>query len=60
MERTITPEPDPEHEEAIDAALARLLGRREGPRSAWWRAGVEENAEPELEEALHRRMPAGF
>jgi hypothetical protein len=50
MEREVTPQPSPEDEEAIDAALAKLLGRPAEPRSAWWRSGVEENVEPpELE-----------
>lgn len=48
MEHEITPEPSPEDEEAIEAALARLQQERADPYSAWWRAGVRENAD-ELE-----------
>jgi len=47
MEREITPEPSPEDEEAIEAALARLLEERTDPYSAWWREGVRENLELE-------------
>jgi hypothetical protein len=46
MEGEITPEPSPEDEEAIEAALARLLEERADPYSAWWREGVRENLEP--------------
>jgi hypothetical protein len=49
MEREITPEPSPEDEQAIEAALARLLQERADPYSAWWREGVRENLELELE-----------
>jgi hypothetical protein len=47
MDREITPEPSAEDEEAIEAALARLLAERTDPHSAWWRAGVRENLELE-------------
>jgi len=47
MEREITPEPSPEDEEAIEAALARLLQEPRDARSAWWREGVRENLELE-------------
>jgi len=46
MEHEITPEPSPEDEEAIEAALARLLAERTDPYSAWWREGVRESLEP--------------
>ena len=46
-ERDITPEPPPEDEEAIETALARLLGERIDPYSAWWREGVRESIEPD-------------
>jgi hypothetical protein len=45
MEREITPEPSAQDEEAIDAALARLLEERVDPYSAWWREGIRENLE---------------
>ena len=48
MEREITPEPSAEDEEAIEAALARLLQERMDPYSAWWREGVRENLELDL------------
>jgi hypothetical protein len=48
MEREIMPEPSPEDEEAIEAALARLLAERTDPFSAWWREGVRENVEPDV------------
>jgi hypothetical protein len=47
MEREISPEPSAEEEEAIEAALARLLQERMDPYSAWWREGVRENLELE-------------
>jgi hypothetical protein len=45
------PEPTPDEREALEQALARLLAEREGadPRSAWWRAGVEESVAGEPE-----------
>jgi hypothetical protein len=46
-EREIIPEPSPQDEEAIEAALARLLAERTDPYSAWWRAGVRENLQLE-------------
>ena len=46
MELDVTPKPSPEEEEAIDAALARLLEPAEEPRSVWWRDGIEESLEP--------------
>lgn len=49
MEREITPEPSAQDEEAIEAALARLLQEREDPYTAWWREGVRENLELDLE-----------
>jgi hypothetical protein len=48
MEREITPQPSPEDEEAIDAALARLLAERADPYSEWWRTGIRENVELEV------------
>jgi hypothetical protein len=47
MEREIIPEPSPEDEEAIEAALARLLEEPADPYSAWWRAGVREGLDLE-------------
>jgi hypothetical protein len=47
MEREITPEPSPEDEEAIEAALASILEERTDPYSYWWRAGVREILELE-------------
>jgi hypothetical protein len=46
MELDVTPQPSPEEEEAIEAALTRLLEPSGEPRSAWWRAGVEESLDP--------------
>jgi hypothetical protein len=43
MEREVSPDPTPEELEAIDEALARLVGERKEPRSEWWREGVREN-----------------
>ena len=43
------PEPTPEEREALDRALARLLAEPVEPRTAWWRAGVEESVSPEAE-----------
>ncbi len=46
MEVEITPEPTPEEREALIAALERLLEAQAEPeayRSAWWRAGLEED-----------------
>lgn len=47
MDREITPEPSAEDEEAIEAALARLLEERTDPYSAWWRAGIREGLDLE-------------
>ena len=49
MESAISPEPPEREREAVDAALARLLGERLDPRSDWWRAGVREMLSPEEE-----------
>lgn len=50
MKLEITPEPPPEGREALERALARLLEEPEDQRSAWWRAGIQENVtEPEGE-----------
>jgi hypothetical protein len=44
----IVPEPDPELREAVEAAVERLLEPRDRlPASAWWRAGLAENLEPD-------------
>jgi hypothetical protein len=47
----IRPEPAPAERRAVEAALAAARERGEEPvRSAWWRAGVRENAgDPSLE-----------
>jgi hypothetical protein len=47
MEREIRPEPSPEELEAIEEALARLAEPSPDPRSAWWRAGLEEDLSEE-------------
>jgi hypothetical protein len=47
MDHEISPAPAPEDEEAIEAALARLLQERVDPYSAWWREGVRENLDLE-------------
>jgi hypothetical protein len=47
MEREITPEPSAEDEEAIEAALARLLAERPDPYSDWWGVGIRESLELE-------------
>jgi len=39
----ISPEPSVEEREAVERALARLLGEAGGRESAWWREGVREN-----------------
>ena len=45
MERDveITPEPSTEEREALERALARLLGEPDGGVTAWWREGIREN-----------------
>jgi hypothetical protein len=43
VEFEIRPEPAPEVEEALRAALARELGERADGESAWWREGIREN-----------------
>ena len=45
MEREIAPEPSAEDEQAIEAALARLLAERPDPYSDWWRLGIRESLE---------------
>jgi hypothetical protein len=47
VEYEITPEPTPEEREALVAALAQLAKPDPGRESAWWRAGICENIEPE-------------
>jgi hypothetical protein len=47
MKPEINPEPPPEDREALEEALRRLLDPPAGPRSAWWRSGVEENVSEE-------------
>ncbi len=49
-ELEITPEPTPEERAAIETAVAELLTRESERPSAWWRAGVDPDAddEPEL------------
>ena len=49
MELDWRPEPTAEEREALEAALARALAERPGPRSAWWREGVLESVSPEPE-----------
>jgi hypothetical protein len=49
MESEISPEPPEAEREALDEALARLLGEHPDPRSDWWRAGVREMLSPEEE-----------
>jgi hypothetical protein len=44
----IHPEPSAEHEAALLAALAGTADPRDAAVvSAWWRAGIEENLEPD-------------
>lgn len=43
MDLEITPDPPEEEREAVEEALARLVGERQDPRSEWWRRGVREN-----------------
>jgi hypothetical protein len=43
MNREIRPEPSPEELEAIEEALARLTAPPADSRSAWWRAGIDED-----------------
>jgi hypothetical protein len=49
----ITPEPSPEEREALERALARLDDgeRSSAARSAWWKAGLEEDLSLEEEPA---------
>jgi hypothetical protein len=52
MDLEISPEPSPEEREALARALARLEeGEPAGDRTAWWRAGIEENLSPAEEPA---------
>jgi hypothetical protein len=50
MKREIRPEPSPEELEAIEEALARLTAPPDS-RSAWWRAGIDEDLSEEEEPA---------
>jgi hypothetical protein len=49
MNREIRPEPSPEELEAIEEALARLTAPPSDSRSAWWRAGIDEDLSEEEE-----------
>ena len=49
MELEWRPEPTAEEREALDEALTRALAERGEPRSAWWRAGVQESVAPDRE-----------
>ena len=49
MEVEWRPEPTAEEREALDEALTRALAERGEPRSAWWRAGVQESVAPDCE-----------
>ena len=44
----VTPEPTPEEREALERALAEAAKPEPG-RTDWWREGVREAVEPELE-----------
>ena len=44
----VTPQPTPEEREALERALAEAAKPEPG-RSDWWREGVRESVEPELE-----------
>jgi hypothetical protein len=46
MEIELSPEPEPETVEAVLAAVARALAA-DGEPGPWWRAGLQENLEPE-------------
>ena len=62
MDLEITPEPPPREREAVERALARLLGaERPEPRSVWWREGVRESvvAGPERYAAWRRPSRRG-
>jgi hypothetical protein len=51
VEVVIEPEPEPDEQKALTLALARLLEGETLPpayRSAWRRAGIDVNADPEL------------
>jgi hypothetical protein len=48
-----SPEPTPEEREALERALAGMLDAEADPRGAWWRAGLRESLEPELERLEH-------
>jgi hypothetical protein len=44
MDLDVKPEPTPEEEAALRAALAKLRSSQsEDSRNEWWRQGVEEN-----------------
>jgi hypothetical protein len=49
MRVEIKPEPPEDEREALDEALARLLGERKDPYSEWWRTGAREALNPEEE-----------
>jgi hypothetical protein len=44
----VIPDPSPEESEALERALVRLLEAGPAPpRTAWWRAGLEDALSPE-------------
>ncbi|HEU4450757.1 MAG TPA: hypothetical protein VFR63_12350 [Gaiellaceae bacterium] len=51
MDLDVTPEPSPREREAIERALAPLLGKPPDPRGAWWHEGLLESISPEAEPA---------
>ena len=53
----IAPEPSAEEREAVERALARLLGEPDGGVTAWWREGIRENVLGEG--SLEERAPDG-
>ena len=52
----ISPEPSAEEREAVERALARLLGKPDGRATAWWREGISDNV---LGEESEERAPNG-
>lgn len=49
MDLHVKPEPEPEEREALERAVATLLGAPRDARSEWWREGLRETLSPQAE-----------